>query len=178
LWAYNLVKLFCANVCFPLRFVLVSWKCQFNLYRHITQKQYPVVAVPTKSCRELHDWSYLGVICCMSDLCSVFFLLDLVPYVLHILHTASTQATWLPALFSNSCFDVLDLTESVDMLDSPGLVVTVPAASDWDLVNSVTELSCLTHYKLVKCKIGIESYWIELNLVTNNNKNNNIIKCY
>jgi hypothetical protein len=57
----------------------------------------------------------------------------------------STQAAWLPALFSNGCFDILDLTESVDMLESPRLVVTVLAASDWDLVNSVTELSCLTY---------------------------------
>jgi hypothetical protein len=56
----------------------------------------------------------------------------------------STQAAWPPALFSSGCFDVQDLTESVDMLESPGFVVTVLSASDCDLVNSVTELSCLT----------------------------------
>ena len=88
----------------------------------------------------------------MSSLCSVSFHLDLVPYISYILHTAlpyigsyrSTQAAWPPARCSNGWFDVLDLTESVNMLESPGLVVTVLAASDWDLVNSVTELSYLT----------------------------------
>jgi hypothetical protein len=39
----------------------------------------------------------------------------------------STQAAWPPALFSNGCFDVLDLTEYVDMLESPRLVVIVLA---------------------------------------------------
>jgi hypothetical protein len=74
----------------------------------------------------------------MSALCSVFFHLDLVPYFSHILHTALpyigsyriTQAAWPPARFSKGCFDVLDLTESADTLESPGLVVTVLAASD------------------------------------------------
>jgi hypothetical protein len=40
------------------------------------------------------------------------------------------QAAWPPALFSNGCFDIMDLTESVDVIESPGLVVTVLAASD------------------------------------------------
>jgi hypothetical protein len=74
----------------------------------------------------------------MSALCSVFFRLYLVPYFSDILHTAlpyigsyrSTQAAWPPARFSNGCFEVMDLTESVGTLESPGLVVTVLAASD------------------------------------------------
>jgi hypothetical protein len=61
----------------------------------------------------------------------------LIQNTLHILHTAlscigsyrSMQVVWLPGLFSNGSFDVLDLTEPVDLLESPGLVVTVLAAS-------------------------------------------------
>jgi hypothetical protein len=57
---------------------------------------------------------------------------------MHILHAAlpcigsykSTQEVWPLGLFSNGFFDVLDLTEPVDILESPGLVVTVLAASD------------------------------------------------
>jgi hypothetical protein len=66
----------------------------------------------------------------------LFLTLDLVPNTPHILHTAlpyngsyrSTQADCPPALFSNGSFDVLDLTEPVEELESPGLVVL--AASD------------------------------------------------
>jgi hypothetical protein len=120
---------------------MVSRKCQFNFYRHIPQNQYLVIAIAIISCTELHDWSYLW---CHVILVQCSFHLDLVPYISHILHTAlpyigfyrSTQAAWPPARCSNGCFDILNLTESVDMLESPGLVVTVLAASVWDLVNS------------------------------------------
>jgi hypothetical protein len=38
-----------------LRFVLVSGKCQLNVYRYIPQNQYLVIAIAIISCTELHD---------------------------------------------------------------------------------------------------------------------------
>jgi hypothetical protein len=55
---------------------------------------------------------------------------------------------WLPALLSSSCFDILDLTVSLVVLELLGPLETGLEIGDSvlirELVNSVTELSCLT----------------------------------
>jgi hypothetical protein len=64
----------------------------------------------------------------------------------YILSYRSVHILWPSALLSNGCFDVLDLTVVLVVLEPLGLLETELEIRDWELVNSVTDPSCLTSY--------------------------------
>jgi hypothetical protein len=101
---------------------------QFKLYRNIPQMQYAVFACSNQI---LHMASWLTY--------------DALPYILSY---RSVHVLWPSTLLSNGCFDVLDVKVVLVVLELLGQLGTELEIRDWELVNSVTEPSCLTKSKL------------------------------